>query len=460
MASVNDVIWSCDPETLEIIYINDACTKLYGYTPEEFKSDSALWLSIIHPEDRAAFRESLQQLLQKGKNESEYRVIRKDGKKRCVLDRSVITYTEDGAVERLNGVATDITSLRHAQQRTRQYLRRIDEILNTVTDGFFSVDRQWRFTYVNKTSEGIMQRNREDLLGQTLWEHFPEAMKLQFFTEYQKVMQERKSVQFEGYFPPLEKWFSVTAHPVREGISVFFQDVTESKLLRQHIVEERNKLQTLINSMNEPVWSIDKNMELTIFNTIFARLLAHLAKSPKVGDSVIMPIDAEYVTKEEQERWHRHYRKALNGEQHQVIEQFRHPDLEGVQYLLVNFYPIRDVQGEVIGVSCNAQNTTARRRNELRVKRQNKALRRIAWRQSHDARAPLTNIMAMAEILLKNSAIQEENEERRIVLKHLEQSAQELDDIIRDIIDEIGRLDDDLWEDNDEDEDRASSDEE
>ena len=180
----------------------------------------------------------------------------------------------------------------------------------------------------------------------------------------------------------------------------------------------------------------------------------------EVGDSVIMPFDGRFASKQDNDRWRRHYRKALNGEQHQVIEQFRHPKLEDIQYLLVNFYPIRDVQGEVIGVSCSAQNTTARKRNELKIERQNKALRRIAWRQSHDARAPLTNIMAMTEILLKSSAIQEETEERRIVLEHLEQSAQELDDIIRDIIEEISRLDDDLWEDNDEDEDRASSDEE
>jgi len=451
LSSINDVVWSCDPESLHINYMNDACHRLYGYTAEEFKSDPALWFSIIHPKDRPVFEKSLKKLLQNGSNECEYQIVRKDGQKRYILDRSVVVYNASNEVESLNGVATDITNLRQAQQKMRAYAQRIDEVLNSVKDGFFSVDKNWSFTYVNNAFEELLHRKRENLLGENVWKHFPEAVNSKFFTEYHYVLREQKPREFEEYYPPLGKWFSVSAYPMQDGISVFFHDITEKKLLQERTAEERNKLQTLINSMNQLVWSIDEDMRLTIFNDIFAKTVFNVTgQRPKEGDQVFFRKASPFI-----KRWQQYYQKVLEGVPHQKVDSYKNENMPEVQHFQVNFYPIHDAQGRVIGASCSATNITDRKNYELKIEQQNKILRRIAWRQSHDVRKPLANILAMVDILRKFSAtIPKEEVECHITLDHLEKAANDLDCMIHEITEYITAVEEefeDVQEENDDD---------
>jgi PAS domain S-box-containing protein len=117
--------------------------------------------------------------------------------------------------------------------RTTQ--RHRDEVLESITDAFFAVDGDWRFTYVNQQAETLLQRSREELLGQNVWEEFPEAVELAFHEQYHRAVREGESVQFEAHFPPLQAWFRVHAYPFEGGLSVYFDDVTEEKRQREEL---------------------------------------------------------------------------------------------------------------------------------------------------------------------------------------------------------------------------------
>ena len=117
-------------------------------------------------------------------------------------------------------------------------------ILESITDAFFALDQEWRFTYLNTQSERVMSRTREDLLGRTFWDEFPAAVGSVFEREYRRAVDEQTSVSFEQFYPPLNVWVEVRAYPSPGGLSVFYQDVTARKALeaeRERLAErERN----------------------------------------------------------------------------------------------------------------------------------------------------------------------------------------------------------------------------
>jgi len=114
--------------------------------------------------------------------------------------------------------------------RERVVRAEVTEILESITDAFFAVDRAWRFTYVNREAERLLRRPRTELLGRNLWKEFPEAVGAHFQEEYQLARSEQRTVQFETHFAALDTWFDVRAYPTSEGLSVYFRDVTQRKI--------------------------------------------------------------------------------------------------------------------------------------------------------------------------------------------------------------------------------------
>jgi PAS domain S-box-containing protein len=106
---------------------------------------------------------------------------------------------------------------------------RSERILERIDDGFFAVDEDWSFTYLNAAAERMLGVDADALLGENVWESFPAAMEHAFYDEYHRAMDEQEPVTFEEHFPPLDTWFSVAAYPSPDGLSVYFQDVTERK---------------------------------------------------------------------------------------------------------------------------------------------------------------------------------------------------------------------------------------
>lgn len=115
--------------------------------------------------------------------------------------------------------------------------------LDDITDAFFTVDYVWRFTFINKSAEALLQQPRHGLLQRELWVAFKETVGTDFERECRRAMVERRSIEFENYYAPWQQWFEVHAHPINDGLAVYFKDVTsrhrrESFLHAQmHIME-------------------------------------------------------------------------------------------------------------------------------------------------------------------------------------------------------------------------------
>lgn len=115
---------------------------------------------------------------------------------------------------------------------SEEIIKYVHRILESITDGFFALDENWVITRWNREAEKLSGVKRKDVIGEIIWDVFPAAKELKFYSGFHKVMKTRKPISFEEYFEPLGKWYYVNVYPCRIGISVYFRDITEQRRLQ------------------------------------------------------------------------------------------------------------------------------------------------------------------------------------------------------------------------------------
>lgn len=118
-------------------------------------------------------------------------------------------------------------------------------ILESISDGFVALDHRWRYTYVNRKAAQLLGRDAGDLIGKAIWEEFPEGIGQPFYHAYYNAAEQKVSQQIQEYYPPWGRWFDNRVYPSEHGITVFFSDVTESKLAERQIQKKNASLRLL-----------------------------------------------------------------------------------------------------------------------------------------------------------------------------------------------------------------------
>jgi PAS domain S-box-containing protein len=231
-----------DIETVGVIFFktdggitdaNDAFLRMSGYGREDLAAGLVRWDAMTPPEWMAHSLKAIEELKSTGRTipyEKEY--VRKDGSRWCALFAAT-RLDEEESVE----FVIDITERKRAEEALQRANELITEVLERITDAFFAVDTGWRFTYLNRQAERILRRSREELLGQSLWEEFPDAVGSRFYEKYHEAVESGTSVHFEAFYEALDHWVEVHAYPSGEGLTVYFRDVTERRRAREALAD-------------------------------------------------------------------------------------------------------------------------------------------------------------------------------------------------------------------------------
>ncbi|MEN9685796.1 MAG: hypothetical protein RLZZ28_1582 [Bacteroidota bacterium] len=240
-------------ETGSIIKANKAACKMFGYSEEELKK---LGREVIIDTNDQLFQSMHEERLRTGTARGVLKGIRKNGEKFPVKISSVTQQNEQGeqwvsimAIDVSDQIAqeTKLSLLledsrrMHQQEEDNRIL--LENVLNSITDGFFIVDREWKVLFWNKAAEIILQKTEEAIVGRNVWDVFPDLNNLREHVDYKTVFEKNQSVRFRDYFPNYKIWAEVSVYPSEKNISVYIKDVTEIKGLRTLEKLEREVLE-------------------------------------------------------------------------------------------------------------------------------------------------------------------------------------------------------------------------
>lgn len=157
---------------------------------------------------------------------------------------------------RLGVMLIDVTETRRNEERLRNAL---SSTLDSVGEMIYTLDSEWRFTVVNRHTEGSFQRPRDQLIGRVFWDLYPggkNSEKGRFFT---RAMTERVPVHFEteSRLHP-GRWLDVRIYPAEEGgISVFAGDITERRRHREALLRSEQRWRGTFDASPVPIWEQD-----------------------------------------------------------------------------------------------------------------------------------------------------------------------------------------------------------
>jgi len=323
-------------------------------------------------------------------------------------------------------IGNDITEIKRADRKEQEFSKKIEGIVENITDGFYILDRDWKVIAMNQVAEEIFGISHGAFIGKIFWEVFPDSPKYNYPKKFKQAMIENETVRFEDYQFDSERWFSVFAYPSIEGLTVFFRDITQERNLQQTLIRSEQKLRAILDSTTESHILISPDLRILSFNKS-ANQIANLIynRELKEMNSILDYILPEYIPD-----FLKHVKLAFHGE---IISLEKEIKFEKMEFWTeASFFPVYDSNGNVIAVTCNSSDISKRKQNELKVMKQNKKLKSIAWQQSHNVRRHVANILGLCHHL--NDQENLAGDELARYISYLLQSALELDKIVHEIV--------------------------
>lgn len=151
-----------------------------------------------------------------------------------------------GAVSGIFVQGHDVSERVRAEEALAASHEQMREILESISEAFYAIDAQDRFTYVNRRAEELWGRPRDGLIGQVIWSVFDRSPDSEIRRAHVRTALLRSVQRLEYFSEALGGWVETSIYPGPAGLSVFFRDITE-----RHRNEERRQL--MVNELNHRV---------------------------------------------------------------------------------------------------------------------------------------------------------------------------------------------------------------
>lgn len=162
-----------------------------------------------------------------------------------------------------------------------QLAMQLENTFNSISDGFVSIDNDWRFTYANNKSAELLNKTPEELMGQHVASVFPDNKDLTFTKVYNKAKETQQTQHIEAYYEPLERWFENRVYPSKHGLTIYFRDITEQR----KVGNKNQMLQSLIETSDEFIGIATLDGE-PIYLNANGRQLVGLDSNENLPDSI------------------------------------------------------------------------------------------------------------------------------------------------------------------------------
>ena len=363
LENMQDAVIATD-EQFVLMAWNRGAQEMFGWTADEVLGHD---IRDIIPRDYSddQLAQELQELTETGRWRGERVWYRKDGALVYAEGLTIALRGEqEGQITGYLGIMRDVSERKRAEEALRESNRRTEVILESTTDAFFTLDREWHFTYINERGLRQLQGNgeeltREEVLGKNAWELYPELVGSVFYQKYHEALREQKAVEFEAYAPLSERWYEVHAYPSEEGLALNRRDISERKHMERELRESKRRNEEILESVTDGFYAMDRDWRFTYLNARAVRFASQLAgklvgeeftHEGLLGRTLWETLPATVGTNIEEE-----YRRAVREQQTTIFE---YPYPGGSQVFEVHAYPSEQ------GLSVYFQDITERKRAE------------------------------------------------------------------------------------------------
>ncbi len=225
----------------------------------------------------------------------------------------------------------------HPKNNILQNTSELIHLFERISDAFFALDNDWNYTYLNKSALALHNADAASLLGKNIWVTYPELVNGQFYKALHTAKETQQSQRNEFYDEKNNKWYDDLIYPDEEGISVYYNDITERKktIEQLKISEEALRLSTELYSYvakatNDAIWDWDIKNDILKGNEIFYSLFDAPINSTFNYNSFI-----EKVHPDDRIRLRDNYDSAILKRQTLLTEEFRFRISDG-KYRVLN----------------------------------------------------------------------------------------------------------------------------
>ncbi|HEY9735327.1 MAG TPA: ATP-binding protein, partial [Trichocoleus sp.] len=280
-----------------------------------------------------------------------------------------------------------MAQMRQSASQREQQLRleaqaareQMESVLARIDDQFLALDREWRYVYVNSRVVEVVGLSREELLGRSIWELFPQTVDTPFYDALHQAVAEQKIIRFEYFYPTWQRWFENRVYPSENGVSVFVAEITERKQTEDALQEVNRRLQLALQAGQMIVWDIDLARDRIVCSEN-ARDLFGISEGTQADFLTrIYPEDLPHVL--------RVSKQALLNDAPYVVEYRVLRAQDEVRWLMGQGSVVqRDAQGQaerLAGISLDiterVQTETALRQSEERYRYLTNAIPQMVW---------------------------------------------------------------------------------
>jgi PAS domain S-box-containing protein len=447
--TMDESILVVDPQA-ELIFANESFFKVTGeLTGKDYETWSQSY-PLFDKDTRKKIAKEERPVIQalNGKNteSKEFLVIDPNHREFSVIVNASSLHDSTGKLIGAVSIKRNITAQKTAEAQLRKTEEQISKIFNTVSDVLFMLKVEgldkYRFVAVNQpflNATGLQESSVKDKLVD---EVIPEPSLTLVLKKYAEAINTHKQLRWEEVteYPSGKKTGIVTVTPIfdEQGVCIELigsvNDITSTKEAAEAVYKSNERFEYVTRATSEAIWDWDLNTDEYYrgegFSTLFGLKLENDTTDVKFWQAYIHPQDKLRILTSLQE--------ALASDAHSWSGQYRYLKANG-EFAIVSDRSviIRSEDGKALRMIGAMQDITGRISAENLLKHQNKELLKInqeldsfVYSASHELRSPLTAIMGL--IILSRAA--KEQADREHFHNLMEKSVQNLDQVIKDII--------------------------
>jgi len=430
LSSIDDVVYSMDSRTRDILYVNKATRLVFDMNEEDFRNKTVSWKKMVHGGDLHKLEMATHELRKKGYAEAEYRLITPKGDIKWLRDRAWVV--SDPQNPRIDGIITDVTERKLAEQAYRDSEERYRTAIQSSVEAIYMMNpATYAITDVNEAFCRLLGYTRDEALNLKMADFVDHSM--QDITAYiDRVIEDGESVLDRRTWrckDGMRLTVEITANRIvqrdQEIIFVVARDVTTQMEIKKQLDSERELLGEVVNNAPVPMAILDHDLRFVVYSKTWVQ--SYGPGRIKLTGKKLFEIYQKLPS-----HWQDLCYRGLQGEVLHIAEEELRLDEHNVIYLRLAIHPWGNEDGSRNGVILVAERIDELVSARKAAEDANQAKSAFLARITHELRTPLNAILGYAQIMTNDPTV---SEVHRGYVDNMYRSGNHLLTMINDILD-------------------------